>query len=76
VSLIVVHVEDDDDDDFKVEPVHYFLAERILVRVPISGCTGWDGEKSLEDIASDYFLGLSRGNLGAALKKRDERRVL
>jgi hypothetical protein len=76
VSHIVVLVEDDDDDDddFKVELVHLFLAERIFVRVPISWCAGWDGAKSLEDIASGYFLGLSRGNSGAALKKRDERR--
>jgi hypothetical protein len=71
----VLHVDDDDDDDdFKVKLVHLFLAERILLRVPISWLAGWDGAKSLEDAASGYFLGLSRGNSGAALKKRDERR--
>jgi hypothetical protein len=40
----------------------FLLTERILLRIPISGCAVGDAEKSLVDIASGDFLGLSRGN--------------
>jgi hypothetical protein len=46
-----------------------FLTERILLGIPISGCAVGYAEKSLVDIASGDFLGLSRGNLGPMLKK-------
>jgi hypothetical protein len=50
-----------------------FLTERILLGIPISGCAVGYAEKSLVDIASGDFLGLSRGNWGPMLKKRGER---
>jgi hypothetical protein len=54
--------DDYNDDDFEVETVRFFLTERILRGIPISGCAVGDAEKSLVDIASGDFLGLSMGN--------------
>jgi hypothetical protein len=36
---------------------------------------GWDGAKSLEDIASGYFLGLSAGNSGDEGRERVRCRI-
>jgi hypothetical protein len=45
-----------------LKPSVFFLTERILLGIPISGCAVGDAEESLVDTASGDFLGRSRGN--------------